>query len=220
MTCAPMTACCHAGRLQLDPSTLGTRPLLDPWAIGATALIPCGGHSARGAAAAAETPLTRRSSPPPTGVFRKILNAGRAPSPCRGCDMRSRRARNCPEALRARWQGRLTGTTIHEALGMSECSTFPSLRQPRPPRAEGTLGGHPAAGPLHRDPVRRRPPRPHRARPAILAHPPLRPRPDAGISHRGHPGGEKTCRSAATGFLTGDLVSADPDGALALPWPP
>jgi acyl-coenzyme A synthetase/AMP-(fatty) acid ligase len=111
-----------------------------------------------------------------------------------------------PEALRARWTG-ATGTAIHEALGMSECSTFIS-GSPARPAPEGTLG-YPQPG----------------RRIAILTEDGREaPQGDTGILaiHRDDPGlmlGYLSGESPdlpLTGdwFLTGDLVSADPDGAL------
>jgi acyl-coenzyme A synthetase/AMP-(fatty) acid ligase len=124
----------HAGAFNWT-FTLGTG-LLDPWAMGATALIPAPGvpmealpllmkrHDATILAAA-------------PGVFRRLLRAE--------AELRLPRLRHglsagekLPEPLRAQWAA-VTGTALHEALGMSECSTFLS-GSPGRPAPEGTLG--------------------------------------------------------------------------------
>lgn len=124
----------HAGAFNWT-FTLGTG-LLDPWAIGATALIPRPGTDP------ATLPLLLKrhdatifAAAP--GVFRKMLSADR-PMPLPKLRHALSAGEKLPEALRQRWQ-EATGTTIHEALGMSECSTFVSGNptQPAPP---GTLG--------------------------------------------------------------------------------
>ena len=110
----------HAGAFNWT-FTLGTG-LLDPWTAGATALIPAAGTDA------AQLPLllarhdaTLFAAAP--GVYRRVL---RAPLPalptlrhglCAG--------EKLSEPVRRLWQDR-TGTALHEAYGMSECSTFVS----------------------------------------------------------------------------------------------
>lgn len=123
----------HAGAFNWT-YTLGTG-LLDPWAIGATALIPGPGvqphhlplllkrHDATIFAAA-------------PGVYRQML---RHDVP----QLRSLRhglsaGEKLPDATRAAWQ-RATGTPVHEAFGMSECSTFVS-GSPARPAPDGALG--------------------------------------------------------------------------------
>lgn len=114
--------------------TLGTG-LLDPWAMGATALVPAPGT-------APESPplLARRhdatilaGSP---GIFRKLLNGPLPPLPKLRHALSAGEA--LPPSLRTRWQ-ETTGTDIHEALGMSEISTFLS-GSPARPAPEGTIG--------------------------------------------------------------------------------
>jgi len=192
----------HAGAFNWT-FTLGTG-LLDPWAIGATALIP-----AAGTAPEALPLLLKRHDATifaaAPGVFRKILNAG---GPLALPRLRHALAagEKLPEALRARWQA-ATGTTIHEALGMSECSTFIS-GSPARPAPEGTLG-HPQPGRCI----------------AILSedgHEAAQGKTGILAIHRSDPGLMLGYLTAATQdlplsgdwFLTGDLVSADPDGAL------
>ena len=124
----------HAGAFNWT-FTLGTG-LLDPWAMGATALIP-----APGVPIEALPLLMRRHDATilaaAPGVFRRLLRTEG--------DLHLPRLRHglsagekLPEPLRARWT-EATGTAVHEALGMSECSTFLS-GSPARPAPEGTLG--------------------------------------------------------------------------------
>lgn len=99
--------------------TMGTG-LLDPWTLGATALIPSPSvqtdhlplvlrrHDAT-IFATVPTLLRRllRGELPALPRLRHVLSAGEA----------------LPASLRAEWRAR-TGTEVHEALGMSEISTF------------------------------------------------------------------------------------------------
>ncbi|MBF9059005.1 AMP-binding protein [Rhodobacterales bacterium HKCCSP123] len=192
----------HAGAFNWT-FTLGTG-LLDPWAIGATALIPAPDTAPEALALLLKRHDATLFAAAP-GVFRKILNAGR---PLALPKLRHALAagEKLPEALRARWQS-ATGTTIHEALGMSECSTFISGSPARPAPA-GTLG-YPQPG----------------RRIAILAEDGSGTAPgETGILaiHRSDPGlmlgylaeGGPGLPLCGDWFLTGDLVSADPDGAL------
>jgi acyl-coenzyme A synthetase/AMP-(fatty) acid ligase len=123
----------HAGAFNWT-YTMGTG-LLDPWTVGATALIPAP------SVALEHLPLVLRRHDAtilagvPT-VFRRLLRAEMPGLP------RLRHALSAGEALppdlRADWQAR-TGTDIHEALGMSEISTFVSGSPARPAPA-GTTG--------------------------------------------------------------------------------
>ena len=183
--------------------TLGTG-LMDPWAIGATALIP-----APGTGPEALPLLLRRhdatifASVP--GIYRKLLSRDAAldlPRLRHGLSA----GEKLPERLRSAWR-RATGTELHEALGMSECSTFIS-GAPGRPAPEGRLGF----------------PQPGR-RIAILSEDGNAvARGDTGILavHRDDPGlclgyldGNRTeLPLAGNWFLTGDLVSEASDGAL------
>ncbi len=192
----------HAGAFNWT-FTLGTG-LLDPWAIGATALIPAPGTPPEALALLLKRHDATIFAAAP-GVFRKLLS-GEAPLSLPKLRHALAAGEKLPEALRSRWQA-ATGTPIHEALGMSECSTFIS-GSPARPAPPGTLGF----------------PQPGR-RIAIL--------PPEGIEaatgetgilaiHRSDPGlmlGYLTPHGpelplSGDWFLTGDLVSADPDGAL------
>jgi len=182
--------------------TLGTG-LLDPWTCGATALIPAHGvrpdelgllmkqHDATiFAAAPGIYRRLLRTKLPLLETLRHGLSAGE----------------KLPDATRAAWEA-ATGTPIHEAFGMSECSTFISGSPTRPAPA-GTLG-YPQTGRrvavLHGDgPV-------DFGEPGIL-----------GVSCRdpglmlGYWGAEDETRQRYQGewFLTGDMVSMGQDGSL------
>jgi acyl-coenzyme A synthetase/AMP-(fatty) acid ligase len=191
----------HAGAFNWT-YTLGTG-LLDPWTRGATALIPGRGvppdqlgllmqqHDATIFAAAPgiyrrllRTPL------PPLGTLRHGLSAGE----------------KLPDLTRAAWEN-ATGTQLHEAFGMSECSTFVS-GAPAHPAPAGTLGypqdGRRVAVLGEDGPMRI-------GEPGIL-----------GVSTRdpglmlGYWGAEEETRQRFLGewFLTGDMVSMAEDGAL------
>lgn len=193
----------HAGAFNWT-FTLGTG-LMDPWTLGATALIPAEGTAIE------QIPLLARrhgasiiAAAP--GVFRRMLRADWAALP----DLRHGLAageRLDPELRRA-WQAR-TGTDLHEAMGMSECSTFLS-GSPARPAPEGSAG-YPQPG----------------RRVAILS-PEGRPLPagEPGVLavHRADPGlflgyldqpEETAARFQGEWFLTGDLAVAAAEGAIS-----
>jgi acyl-coenzyme A synthetase/AMP-(fatty) acid ligase len=123
----------HAGAMNWT-YTLGTG-LLDPWTVGATALIPAAGTQATDLPALlARGQATIFAAAP--GVFRQMLRADVPPLP------HLRHALSAGEALpattRAAWQAR-TGTLVHEALGMTEISTYLS-GSPARPAPGGTTG--------------------------------------------------------------------------------
>lgn len=192
----------HAGAFNWT-FTLGTG-LLDPWAIGATALIPAPGTDAAGLALLLKRHDATIFAAAP-GVFRKLLAAD-APLSLPKLRHGLSAGEKLPEALRARWQA-TTGTPIHEALGMSECSTFIS-GSPARPAPEASLG-HPQPG----------------RRIAILNEAGLPvARGETGILaiHRSDPGlmlgylegAAPVLPLSGEWFLTGDLVSEGADGAL------
>lgn len=193
----------HAGAFNWT-FTLGTG-LMDPWTLGATALIPAEGTAIE------QIPLLARrhgasiiAAAP--GVFRRMLRADWAALP----DLRHGLAageRLDPELRRA-WQAR-TGTDLHEAMGLSECSTFLS-GSPARPAPEGSAG-YPQPG----------------RRVAILS-PEGRPLPagePGGLAvHRSDPGlflgyldqpEETEAKFHGEWFLTGDLAVAAADGAIS-----
>ncbi|MEP1943168.1 MAG: class I adenylate-forming enzyme family protein [Sulfitobacter sp.] len=129
----------HAGAFNWT-YTLGTG-LMDPWSVGATTIIPAAGTPAlqlpqlihdTGASIFAAAP----------GVYRQLLSATPLP------DLPTLRhglsaGEKLPPAVRSRWETE-TKTSIHEAYGMSECSTFISASPQHP--APATVLGHPQHG--------------------------------------------------------------------------
>ena len=128
----------HAGAMNWT-YTLGTG-LMDPWTVGATALVPAAGVGVEALGLLLKRfDATIFAAAP--GVVRQML---RGPLP----DLpRLRHAlvagESMPAALAETWRER-TGTQVHEALGMSECSTFVS-GSPMRPAPHGTAG-YPQAG--------------------------------------------------------------------------
>ena len=123
----------HAGAFNWT-YTLGTG-LMDPWAIGATALVPQAGVDP------AQIPLLLKrhdatifAAAP--GVYRQILKHPVSAMPRLRHGLSA--GEKLPETVRAAWQS-ATGTMIYEALGMSECSTFIS-GSPSRPAPPGTAG--------------------------------------------------------------------------------
>lgn len=194
----------HAGAFNWT-YTLGTG-LMDPWAAGATALIPAAGVEPEA------LPLLMRrfdatifAAAP--GVYRKLLkHHAKLDLP------RLRHGLSAGEKLsattRADWEA-ATGTPVFEALGMTECSTFVSACPGRP-APDGATGW----------------PQPGR-RVAVLGPDgaPV-PRGEAGVLavHRSDPGlflgylgqpEETAARFAGDWFLTGDTVAMAEDGAIA-----
>lgn len=129
----------HAGAFNWT-YTLGTG-LMDPWAMGATALIPGANMDL------SEIPdlLARHEASifaAAPGVYRKILDGGGK------LDLpRLRHGLSAGEKLSGRlrqaWQS-ATGTSVYEAYGMSECSTFISSCPQNP--ARGAALGSPQPG--------------------------------------------------------------------------
>lgn len=123
----------HAGAFNWT-YTLGTG-LMDPWALGAVALIP-----AEGVAAAELGLLLQRyeatvfAAAP--GVYRQMLRAGLPALPKLRHGLSAGEA--MPAALRSDWEA-ATGCAVHEALGMTEVSTYIS-GSPARPALPGTTG--------------------------------------------------------------------------------
>ncbi|NHB77304.1 class I adenylate-forming enzyme family protein [Rhodobacter calidifons] len=123
----------HAGALNWT-YTLGTG-LLDPWTVGATALIPAAGTPApQLPALLARAGASILAAAP--GVYRQLLRADLPPLPRLRHGLSA--GESLPPALRRQWRDR-TGTDLHEALGMSEVSTYLS-GSPARPAPEGTSG--------------------------------------------------------------------------------
>ncbi|NNU80730.1 AMP-binding protein [Halovulum dunhuangense] len=119
----------HAGAFNWT-FTLGTG-LTDPWAAGATALIYAGppDRGVFSAIAAAHGPTILAGAP---GVFRQLLGSGTVTRQAFASLRHGLSAGDrLPERIRAEWR-EITGTDIHEALGMSEVSTYASDAPGRP----------------------------------------------------------------------------------------
>ncbi|UWQ93987.1 acyl--CoA ligase [Rhodobacteraceae bacterium M385] len=114
--------------------TLGTG-LLDPWAMGATALVPAPGTAPESLSLLAKRHDATILAGSP-GIFRKLLRGPLPPMPKLRHALSAGEA--LPPSLRAHWQA-ATGTDIHEALGMSEVSTFLS-GSPTRPAPDGSTG--------------------------------------------------------------------------------
>ena len=192
----------HAGAFNWT-YTLGTG-LMDPWAIGATALIP--GSDVRPGQLAlllARHEATIFAAAP--GVYRQMLREGVPKLPRLRHGLSA--GEKLPEATRAQWQA-ATGTPIYEALGMSEVSTFVSA-SPARPAPEGTSG--------HPQPGRRiavldasgAPVAP--GEPGVLAV--ADDDPGLFLGYWGQPA-ETAARFAGGWFLTGDVVAQDAGGAI------
>lgn len=193
----------HAGAFNWT-YTLGTG-LMDPWAAGATALIP-----AAGVDVAALPLLLKRfdatifAAAP--GVYRQMLRAPLPGLPKLRHGLSA--GEKLPEATRAAW-AQATGTPVYEAFGMSEISTFLS-GSPARPAPDGTLG-YPQAG----------------RRVAILdaqGQPVPRGTPGTIAVDRRDPGlflgyfeapDDTAARFAGDWFLTGDTGVMAEDGAIA-----
>lgn len=197
----------HAGAFNWT-YTLGTG-LLDPWAAGATALIPAEGTRADQLPGLLRDHRATIFAAAP-GVYRQML---RALSPMKDARPlpRLRHGLSAGEALpapiRTAWRA-ATGTAIHEAFGMSECSTFIS-GSPDRPAPDGTCG-YPQPG----------------RRVAVLGDdglPVPRGTPGTMAVHRSDPGlflgyfgapEETRARFHGDWFLTGDTVAMAKDGAI------
>lgn len=123
----------HAGAFNWT-YTLGTG-LMDPWSAGATALIPASGipSEALGGLVAEHQASIFAAAP---GVYRQILKSPLPQMPNLRHGLSA--GESLPHAIRRKW-AEATGTDIHEALGMSECSTFIS-GSPSAPAAPNTSG--------------------------------------------------------------------------------
>jgi acyl-coenzyme A synthetase/AMP-(fatty) acid ligase len=124
----------HAGAFNWT-YTLGTG-LMDPWAIGATALIPDPGlDRATLAQLIRDSRATIFAASP--GVYRQLVKSG---APLDMPDLRHglSAGEKLPAALEQAWEA-ATGKPIFEALGMSEVSTFISS-SPAAPVHPGSSG--------------------------------------------------------------------------------
>ncbi|MCX7565399.1 class I adenylate-forming enzyme family protein [Sulfitobacter sp. F26169L] len=129
----------HAGAFNWT-YTLGTG-LMDPWTIGATALIPAVGTQAPDLPnLIAQHDATIFAAAP--GVYRQLLDQPDLPAmPVLRHGLSA--GEKLPPAVCERWE-RATGTPVFEAYGMSECSTFISGAPDHP--APTTVLGRPQKG--------------------------------------------------------------------------
>lgn len=118
----------HAGAMNWT-YTLGTG-LLDPWTLGATALIPAPGTRPTDLPALLHTHKATIFAAAP-GVYRQMLRAELPPLPHLRHGLSAGEA--LPATTRHAWTA-ATGTDLHEALGMTEVSTFVSSSPNRPAR--------------------------------------------------------------------------------------
>lgn len=126
----------HAGAFNWT-YTLGTG-LMDPWAIGATALIPEDGTTAdQIPALLAQHDATIFAAAP--GVYRRLLRLEMPALPKLRHGLSA--GEKLPHTTATQWKA-VTGTSIFEAYGMSECSTFISAH----PNAETSALGWPQSG--------------------------------------------------------------------------
>ncbi|MDE9448945.1 acyl--CoA ligase [Aliiroseovarius sp. Z3] len=192
----------HAGAFNWT-YTLGTG-LMDPWSVGATALIPAAGTTSDqlGPLLAREGATIFAAAP---GVYRQMLRTTLPALPALRHGLSA--GEKLPAVTRARWID-ATQKPIHEAYGMSECSTFIS-GAPSHPAPTGTLGY----------------PQPGRHIAVLDADGQITPRGTPGIMavHRSDPGlmlgylgaeQDTKNRFSADWFLTGDTVSMAADSAI------
>ncbi len=135
----PSDRLCHAGAFNWT-YTLGTG-LMDPWAIGATALIPAAEMDINKLPALLRDHEATIFAAAP-GVFRKILQTDESlhmPKLRHGLCAGEKLSRH----LHEHWQ-QATGTGLYEAYGMSEVSTFISSNPDQP--ARGDALGQPQVG--------------------------------------------------------------------------
>lgn len=194
----------HAGAFNWT-FTLGTG-LMDPWAIGATAVIPDPDVKADALLTViSEAKATIFAAAP--GVYRQMLK-GAAPFDAPNLRHGLSAGEKLPPALQARWQA-VTGTEVYEALGMSEISTFISSGPGRPAAPGAT--GQPQTGRRVAviDPETSAITAP--GQPGILAID--RQDPGLMLGYRNAPQ-ETAEKLLGDWFLTGDTVSMDQDGQV------
>lgn len=189
----------HAGAFNWT-YTLGTG-LMDPWAIGATAVIPAEGVDIAALPALLDTTGATIFAAAP-GVYRRLVRAAIPPLPRLRHGLSA--GEKMPAVTAARWR-EATGTQVYEAYGMTECSTFISTA---PGRDSADLGW----------------PQPGR-RIALLGDDGPVTAGDAGVIavHKDDPGlmlgyldapAETAARFRGDWFMTGDIGRAQPDGAI------
>ena len=190
----------HAGAFNWT-YTLGTG-LMDPWTVGATALIPAAGTPPdRLPKLLAQHNATIFAAAP--GIYRQLLKSPITPIPTLRHGLSA--GEKLPDTTRAAWTS-ATNTPIYEAYGMSECSTFISgsprqsadvgtLGQPQPGRRIALLDQHGTSGDTGQIAV-------HKSDPGLM------------LGYLNAPE-ETAARFSADWFLTGDIGRRLPSGAIA-----
>ncbi|MEL7212090.1 MAG: class I adenylate-forming enzyme family protein [Pseudomonadota bacterium] len=192
----------HAGAFNWT-YTLGTG-LMDPWTVGATALIPAAGTTPDQLADMIATHDVSIFAAAP-GVYRQMLKSDalpKMPALRHGLSAGER----MPSSTRSRWET-LSGVAVHEAYGMSECSTFVSASpaHPAPPGASGRPQNGRRVALLGKDgPV------PLGAEGVIAVH---RSDPGLMLGYLDQPE-ETAARFQGDWFLTGDTGTMAEDGAI------
>ena len=123
----------HAGAFNWS-FTLGTG-LMDPWSVGATALVLAVGVDVLALPLLAKRHQATIIAGAP-GVYRKLLRGNMPDLPHLRHGLSA--GEKLAESLRERWRD-ATGTELHEAFGQTECSTFIS-GCPDIPAPKGTFG--------------------------------------------------------------------------------
>jgi acyl-coenzyme A synthetase/AMP-(fatty) acid ligase len=193
----------HAGAFNWT-YTLGTG-LMDPWTMGATALIPAAGTEP------AQLPLLLRRNDASIfaaapGVYRQLLKAPLPALPKLRHGLAA--GEKLPQTLQDAWAA-ATGTEIFEAFGMSECSTFISSAPGRP--SESAFLGRPQTGRRIAILGEDGQPVPLDTPGTIAVH-----RSDPGLMLGYHDAADATAdRFAGDWFLTGDQGQMQADGQIA-----
>ena len=123
----------HAGAFNWT-FTLGTG-LLDPWTIGATAIVPAVGMKPDNLGVLLQDQAATIFAAAP-GVYRKLVGGNIPPLPSLRHGLSA--GEKLPASVAQVWQAK-TGTLIFEAFGMSECSTFISSST-QLPATKATIG--------------------------------------------------------------------------------
>jgi acyl-coenzyme A synthetase/AMP-(fatty) acid ligase len=191
----------HAGAFNWT-YTLGTG-LLDPWAIGATALIPAQDVTPAQLPALMQARKATIFAAAP-GIYRRLLRAAIPALPYLRHGLSA--GEKMAQPVRAAWR-EATGKPVYEAFGMSECSTFISS-SPANPAPDHTSGfvqqGRTVAligpdGPVPRGTIG-----------TIAVH---KDDPGLMLGYLDRPD-DTAARFQGDWFLTGDLATMDEKGAI------
>lgn len=192
----------HAGAFNWT-YTLGTG-LMDPWSVGATALIPAQGTEiAALPALLARADATMFAAAP--GIFRKLVDSD-TPLDLPALRHGLTAGEKLPAAVQTAWRA-ATGVPLYEAYGQSECSTFISSSPARAVSPEHL--GYPQTG-RHIAIVGAHGPVPFGEIGTIAVH---RDDPGLMLGYAGAP--EETAkRYQGDWYLTGDQACMTEDGAI------